>query len=157
MVICCDGLSVFRYIRFIFSNTHNVTVIVLGYTSSFLRLFKWLERLSHKKINIRVCKTSYLDYLGNYPECGNFTYEHVNSLSNIYAKKAVGDKYYLVEDSAINPLLSYREYLLNYHIHAAIVWSAHLSTFNSDNLIFYVKFGAFHKHIKNSLNSIENS
>lgn len=158
MVVCCDGLSVFRYIRFIFSNTHNVTVIVLGYASSFLRLFKWLERLSHNKISIRVCKERfdpYLDYLGNYPECGSFTYEHVNSLSNIYAKKAVGNKYYLVEDSAINPLLSYREYLLNYDIHAAIVWSAHLSTFNSDNVIFYVKFGAFHKHIKNSLNSIE--
>ena len=159
MVVCCDGLSVFRYIRFIFSNTQSVTVIVLGYASSFLRLFKWLERLSHNKISIRVCKEPfdpYLDYLGNYPECGNFTSEHVNSLSNIYAKKAVGEKYYSVEDSAMNPLLSYREYLLNYHIHAAIVWSAHLSTFTSDDVIYYVKFGALHKHIKNTLNSIEN-
>jgi len=159
MVVCCDGLSVFRYIRFIFSNTHNVTVIVLGYTSSFLRLFKWLERLSHKKISIRVCKvpgSPYLDYLGNFPECGNFTSEHVNSLSNKYSKKAVGDKYYLVEDSTINPLLSYLEYLLNLSLNRAITWSAHLSTFNSDNIIFYVKFGAFNKHIKNSLNSIEN-
>ncbi len=157
IVVCCDGLSLFRYIRFIFSNTR--TVIVLGYVSSFLSLFKWLERLSHNKISIRVCKERfdpYLDYLGNYPECGNFNYEHVNSLSNIYAKKALGSKYYLVENSAINPLLSYREYLLNYHIHAAIVWSAHLSTFNSDNVIYYVKFGVFHKHIKNSLNNIEN-
>ena len=163
MVVCCDGLSVFRYIRFILSNTNSVTVIVLGYVSPFIGLFKWLERLSHNKISIRVCKEPfdpYLDHLGNSmieaPECGNFSYGHVNSLSNIYAKKAVGGKYYLAEDSAINPLLSYREYLLNYHIQAAIVWSAHLSKFNSDNLIFYVKFGVFHKHIKNSLNSIEN-
>ena len=54
MVVCCDGLSVFRYIRFILSNTNSVTVIVLGYVSPFIGLFKWLERLSYNKINIRV-------------------------------------------------------------------------------------------------------
>ena len=106
MVVCCDGLSVFRYIRFIFSNTQSVTVIVLGYASSFIRFFKWLERLSHNKISIRVCKEPfdpYLDHLGNSmilpPECGNFSYAHqggfgFTSNDNLSQVSQVGDDNY---------------------------------------------------------------